>query len=197
VLWPEWIYLLSFSFNWSSIETFFPIFIRIYSLYGGIHCNNFEQPYIAHWLDCSHHLPPYPLPALLYAIARDSILYVYMKHAHHIPSPSPPSFTLPHLPQVPTYTHYTYFAVLSFIINSGVNVHRGFLMCPCWECTLLWSVQLLSLLSLTPFLAWVNLFYKTAVCSILNANTKVDWFHIIFVQANNHRLSSTKHETDG
>jgi hypothetical protein len=67
-----------------------------------------------------------------------------MKPINNIPLPSFPLLTFLHIPFPTLYS--------PFIINSEVNVQRGFLIYPSCEYTLLWSVQFPLLLSLTPFL---------------------------------------------
>jgi hypothetical protein len=64
----------------------------------------------------------------------------------HLNLPHSPS----HLPLVPLHTHFTYFTVLSLLINILVDIQRGFSMYPHHGYILLWSVQPLPLLSLIP-----------------------------------------------
>jgi hypothetical protein len=70
-----------------------------------------------------------------------------MKPINNTPSPSSPPFALC-LPQSPLLC--TYFTILSFIINSKVNVQR--VSCCILLYYLLWSGQPLPLLNLTPSL---------------------------------------------
>jgi hypothetical protein len=95
---------------------------------------------------------PQPLSTPLKAIARGFFVLFHIGiwspstiHPHLNLFHSPSSFLL-----VPTLTYCTYFTVLSFLINISVDVQRGFLMYPCCEIILLWSVQPLPLLFLTP-----------------------------------------------
>jgi hypothetical protein len=64
-------------------------------------------------------------------------LYMYIKPINHIPSPSSPAFTLSPLTSYPLTLYLSY------------SPDFGFLMYPCCECALLWSVQPCPLLSLT------------------------------------------------
>jgi hypothetical protein len=70
---------------------------------GGIHCDNSEQPYIIHWLDCPTMYSSSPSSSHCKRF-HHSISYMYMKSINHIPSlhlfhlPSP-------LPQVLLHTH--------------------------------------------------------------------------------------------
>jgi hypothetical protein len=97
-----------------------------------------------HWLDQSHHLPlPYnPLTTHLKQLQEDSSFhFIYVCEAHQ-----PYSLTfissIYHPPPTNYPTHTTYFILLSFIINSKLNVQRCFYLYPHCEYTLLLSIQL-------------------------------------------------------
>jgi hypothetical protein len=103
-----------------------------------IHSDNSDKTFIVHYLHCPHCLPLNSLPAPLKAIARSFLVLINIGiwtpstiycHLNLLPSPSPYP------------PHCTYFAV---------DVERGVSMYGHCGYTLLWSIQSLPLLSLTP-----------------------------------------------
>jgi hypothetical protein len=74
-----------------------------------------------------------------------------MKLINHITLPCSLQFTYPLPISIPLHMLYL-LKFLSFIINPQNNVWQGFLMYPYCDYSLLWSVQPLPLLSLTPSL---------------------------------------------
>jgi hypothetical protein len=95
-------------------------------------------------------VPPTSFQPHLKQLQKVSVFYfVYISistillHFHFLIHP-PPSY------KYPAHTYCIYLTVLSFITNPKVNVQRGFSTYPHCKCTLLWSVQHLPLLSLTP-----------------------------------------------
>jgi hypothetical protein len=136
---------------------------------GGIHCDNSKSAYIVHWLDhllcLSPSTPSHPTSSNCKRFLC-SVSHKYMKSIHHIPSSQSPSFTLPpHKSPPPTHTVPILQSCLLLLIFKS-NVQRGFSMYPCCESTLLWSIQPLPLLSLTP-LPPTQLFFSNFQCTSL------------------------------
>jgi hypothetical protein len=139
--------------NLSILILFFSIFTRVCSLCRGdslwqfqiaLHCTLGRLP------SCQL-LPSSPsLPHLNHLPEVSLFCFAWIYEVHQ---PYSLTFFSSIHPPPPTGTPSQYhFIVLSFIINSKFSVQRDFLMCPWCGYTLLWSIQLLPLLSLTPSL---------------------------------------------
>jgi hypothetical protein len=87
-----------------------------------------------------------------------------MKSINHVPSPLSPSFTSP-----PPISTSPIVPILQSC-NIKVDVQRHFSMYSCCECTLLWSLQSLSLLSLIPLPSTPPLFNSIQYISLWNNN---------------------------
>jgi hypothetical protein len=97
-----------------------------------------------------------PLPSLLVTPSSSHLKYLqevslfYSIHVHEAHQPY--SFTFSSSIHPPPSHKHSYFTVLSFVINKKVNVHRGILMYPHCEYTLLWVPSTPSITLPYPFL---------------------------------------------
>jgi hypothetical protein len=101
-----------------------------------------------------------------------------MQPINHIPSPSSPAFTLPFYKYSPR--HCTYFTVLSFSINSEVNVQRVFHCIP--SVRMLWFGQFnpFHYSPLTPYLPTLTIQQPSIHIFISSIIKDVMYFDIVY-----------------